>query len=260
MRYQGEEKYSDSSNLQRFAADLHVHTALSPCADDSCTPPNIISAAVRHGIDIIAVTDHNSAENVESMSICAEEPGIKILPGIEVTTKEEVHIVCLFNKIEHALTLQDVIYSSLPDGRNNPDYFGRQLVVNERGETIQENEKMLIGASGISVEDLVEIVHNMDGLAIAAHIDRQAYSLISNLGMVPPDSSLDALEISSGTTRDEAVARFPGIEIFPLVTGSDAHLPEHVGSGPTLFLIEHRIISEIKMALNGIAGREYLIQ
>ncbi|MFA6449352.1 MAG: PHP domain-containing protein [bacterium] len=246
--------------LTKFFADLHVHTALSPCADSSCTPPNIVSAALERGLRIIAVTDHNSAENVEAMSRCGMRRGLTVIPGMELTTQEEVHVVCLLGGVESALELQDAIYKLLPDEQNSPDLFGPQTIVDEDGNAIGECGRLLLGAARISLEDAVRLVHGLNGLAIAAHVDRPSYSVIANLGMVPEDAELDALEISAALTREPAISKFPGIERFPIVTGSDAHSPDRIGEAPTLFLLKSAELGEMRMALRGECGREYLIQ
>lgn len=246
--------------LEKFFADLHVHTALSPCAEPSATPPNIISSAIERGMHMIAVTDHNSAENVEAMIRCGKRHGLKVIPGMEVTTAEEVHLVCLFGSAECALEMQKAVYASLPPGENLAEFFGRQSVMDEDGNETAECRKLLMGASGLPLDEVVRKVHELDGLVFAAHVDRPSFSVIANLGMVPPGANFDALEISAAVTSEEALAKFPQIAGWPLVTGSDAHVPEQIGSGPTLFLIEKLSIEEIRMALRGINERESLIQ
>jgi 3',5'-nucleoside bisphosphate phosphatase len=250
----------DEDNLLQFAADLHVHTALSPCADVLCTPPNIVNAALERGMSIIAVTDHNSAENVEAMARCGRRHGLKVIPGMEVTTQEEVHVICLFSGVAPAMELQQIVYGVLPEGANQPDYFGRQVVMDEEGNPRTECERLLMASAHITLEDLVHIVHKLDGLAIAAHVDRPSFSVLANLGWIPDDAGFDALEVSGALTRDEAVKKFPGIEPWPLVTSSDAHLPDNVGASFTLFLMREMELGEIRMALKGTGGREFLIQ
>jgi len=246
--------------LLKFFADLHVHTALSPCAGDSATPPKIVASAIENGMQMIAVTDHNSAENVEAVVACGRLHGLKVIPGMEVASREEVHLVCLLRSVAKALELQEIVYAALPGGRNRPDAFGRQLVMDRDGNTTGECLRLLMGAADLSLEEIVDAVHRLEGLVIAAHIDRPSFSVIANLGMVPPGAHLDALEISASLTREEAVARFPFIERFPLVTASDAHFPQEIGSSPTLFLLERMDLDEIAMAFQGRGEREYLIQ
>jgi PHP family Zn ribbon phosphoesterase len=244
----------------KFFADLHVHTALSPCAGDSATPPNIVASAIENGMQMIAVTDHNSAENVAAVVACGKLHGLKVIPGIEVASREEVHLVCLLNSVEKALELQQIVYAALPGGQNRPDAFGRQLVMDGDGNTKGECLRLLMGAADLSLEEIIGATHRLEGLVIAAHIDRPSFSVIANLGMVPPGAQFDALEISASLTRDGAVAKFPFIERFPLVTASDAHIPQEIGSSPTLFLLEKMDLDEVRMALQGRGGREYLIQ
>ncbi len=246
--------------LLKFFADLHVHTALSPCAGDSATPPNIVASAIENGMQMIAVTDHNSAENVEAVVACGRLHGLKVIPGMEVASREEVHLVCLLRSVADARELQEIVYAALPRGQNRPDAFGRQLVMDRDGNTTGECLRLLMGAADLSLEEIICAVHRLGGLVIAAHIDRPSFSVIAHLGMVPPDAGFDALEISGLVTRDEAVARFPFIAGFPLVTASDAHLPQAIGSCPTLFLLERMDLDEIAMALQGRGEREYLIQ
>jgi PHP family Zn ribbon phosphoesterase len=246
--------------LYKFFADLHVHTALSPCAGNSATPPGIVASAIENGMQMIAVTDHNSAENVEAVVRCGKVHGLKVIPGMEIASREEVHLVCLLGSVENALELQQIVYAALPDKQNRPDTFGRQLVMDRDGNIQGECMRLLMGAADLSLDDIIREVHRFEGLVIAAHVDRPSFSVIANLGMVPPGAQFDALEISASLTRDDAIARFPSIAGFPVITGSDAHSPQEIGSSPTLFLLEKMDLDEMRMALQGRGGREYLIQ
>ncbi len=246
--------------LYKFFADLHVHTALSPCAGDSATPPNIVASAIENGMQMIAVTDHNSAENVGAVVKCGKLHGLKVIPGMEVASREEAHMLCLLNTVESALELQQIVYAALPNEPNRPDYFGKQLVMDGEGTVTGECMRLLMGAADLSIDAIMREVHRLGGLAIAAHVDRPSFSIIANLGMVPPGAELDAVEISAMLTKDEAIARFPSIEGFPVIAGSDAHLPQAIGSNPTLFLLEKMDLEDIRLAFQERGGREYLIQ
>ncbi len=246
--------------LVKFFADLHVHTALSPCAADSATPPNIVASAIEKGMQMIAVTDHNSAENVGAVMTCGELHGLKVIPGMEVASREEVHLLCLLNSAENALELQQIVYAALPDEPNRPDHFGRQLVMDGEGIVTGECTRLLMDAADLPLEAIIREVHRLGGLAIAAHVDRPSFSVIANLGMVPPDAQFDAVEISATLTKDAAVARFPSIAGFPVITASDAHVPQAIGGNPTLFLLEKMDLEDIRLAFQGKGGREYLIQ
>jgi hypothetical protein len=249
-----------TEELERIAADLHTHTALSPCAEERATPPAIVKAALERGLGLIAVTDHNTAGNAEAVVRCGERYGLKVLPGIEVMTREEAHVVCLFDDVESALKLEDAIAAALPAFQNDAALFGRQVLMNEHGEETGEIERMLQMASDISVERLAELARGLGGLVVAAHIDRPANSVVSNLGFIPERARFDALEITANTGKDEAAKKFPGAEGYPLIRSSDAHAPEQVGISFTLFLIARPTTAEIRLALWGECGREYLVE
>ncbi|MBN2246750.1 MAG: PHP domain-containing protein [Candidatus Aminicenantes bacterium] len=241
--------------LKSLKADLHIHTCLSPCGDLKMSPANIAEKANIQNIDILGICDHNSAENVPAVMQAASRYKITVLPGLEVTSQEEIHILALFDELLFALKMQEVIYNNLP-GENDEDAFGIQVVVNEAGEVLDFNKRLLIGASTLSVNEVVETIHNLNGLAIAAHIDRESFSLISQLGFIPPDLDLDALEISWRMDTQEAMERFrPDVSI---TRSSDAHFPEEIGRATTTFLIEQATTKEIKKALFGQEGRKLI--
>ncbi len=241
--------------LKSLKADLHIHTCLSPCGDLKMSPANIAEKANLQNINILGICDHNSAENVPAVMQAASRYKITVLPGLEVTSQEEIHILALFDELLFALKLQEMIYNNLP-GDNDEDAFGIQVVVNEAGEVLDFNKRLLIGASTLSVNEVVELIHSLNGLAIAAHIDRESFSLISQLGFIPPDLDLDAVEISWRMDTQEAMERFhPDVSI---TRSSDAHFPEEIGRATTTFLIEQATTKEIKKALFGQEGRKLI--
>jgi hypothetical protein len=241
--------------LKTYKADLHVHTCLSPCADLKMSPRAIAERAKTKEIDILGICDHNSAENVPALIKAAGKFKIFVLPGMEITSQEEVHILAFFDKPEPAFKLQDIIYQNLP-GENDEETFGMQVVVNENGEVLRFNNKLLIGASTLSVEEIVDTIHSLDGLAIAAHIDREGFSLVGQLGFIPPDLDLDALEISPHISLPEAREKFNSS--LPLTCASDAHFLEDIGTGMSSFYIQEASTTEIKKALLNEEGRKIL--
>jgi len=241
--------------LKMFKTDLHVHTCLSPCADLKMSPTTIALKAKESSIDILGICDHNSAENVPAVMQAAAEYDIRVLPGIEVTSLEEVHILALFNNLESALRLQERIYQNLP-GENDEEAFGMQVVVNRNNEVLHFNKKLLIGASTISLENVIRLIHELNGIAIASHIDRESYSLLGQLGFIPDDLELDALEISSRLSHRTALSRFK--YPIPIIQSSDAHFPEEIGRSYTRFHMEERTTKEIKMAFQNKEGRKIL--
>jgi len=237
--------------VRELLADLHIHTCLSPCAEREMSPPAVVREARQRGLHLIAICDHNSAENVEAASRAAEDTGLTVIGGMEISTREEVHVLGLF-KDDHALeSAQEVVYENL-SGENDPEIFGEQLVMNERGEVVRHNSRLLIGATDLTLEEVLRAIHRLGGMAIAAHVDRPSFSIISQLGFIPPGLRLDGVEVCSDTLpvlpKDLAVVR-----------SSDAHRPEEIGSRYTRFLLERPMASEIEMALRRIEGRRILI-
>jgi len=234
----------------KLRADLHIHTCLSPCADRDMSPPAVVRWGRKRGLHVIAVCDHNSAENVEAAIRAAEGAGLAVIGGMEITSREEVHVLGLFKDDRALQSAQEVVYENLR-GENVPETFGEQLVMNERGEVVRHNSRLLIGATALSLEEVVQTVHRLGGLAIAAHVDRPRFSLISQLGFVPAGLGLDGVEVCS----DEPPA-VP--EDLAVIRSSDAHRPEEIGCRYTRFLVERPTASEIGMALHRMDGRRVL--
>ncbi|MEK6528723.1 MAG: PHP domain-containing protein [Nitrospirota bacterium] len=242
--------------LKRFIADLHIHTCLSPCADLGMTPSTIVKTASEKRLDIIAITDHNSAENVLAAKKTGENTGITVLAGMEITSSEEAHILALFDDAENAIKLQDVVYKNLMPGENNARRFGDQIVVNEKDEVLSFNNRLLIGATTLTAYDILNTIHSLKGISIASHIDREAFSIISQLGFIPEDLKFDALEVSPRIDRKKAEHLFVDYRPFPLVSFSDAHDLNNIGKQTTSFFMHEPTISEMISALKNIDGRK----
>ncbi len=243
--------------LRKFKADLHIHTCLSPCGDMEMTPKKIVEKAISKGLDVIGICDHNSSENVIAVKKAGEKNNLKVLGGMEVTSKEEVHILALFDEDKNLSELQKIVYKNLP-GVNDEEHFGYQLVVDEQDEIIDLNKKLLIGATDLTVDRIVELIHSLNGLAIASHVDRERFSLIGQLGFVPEGLELDSLELSPRYMSGKEKLEFPMALGFPLVTFSDAHLPDDIGKTSTTFLLNDITVIELKKALKNQDGRSIL--
>ena len=163
---------------------MHIHSCLSPCGDWEMSPKRIVQQSLEVGLDLIAICDHNTAENVGVAMCEGEKQGVHVLPGMEVCSKEEVHILALFEKLAQALEMQEYVYANLP-GENNPDVFGCQVVANENDEVLGENPRLLIGATRLGLHGIVEKIHLLGGLSLCSHVDRPAYGVINQLGFIP---------------------------------------------------------------------------
>ena len=177
-----------------YFADLHIHSCLSPCGDDDMTPCNIAGMAKIKGLDIIAVCDHNTARNLPAVQRVCEAYGLLLLPGMEITTKEEVHLLGYFPTVETALAFGEMLRAHLPKKKNNPRFFGRQLVMNEDDEIIDEEDALLIGATDLSLKTAAELVAEYGGVPVPAHINRGSNGLLINLGLMPDEPFYTTVE------------------------------------------------------------------
>jgi len=240
--------------MRFFLADLHLHTVLSACAEVEMLPELIVEQAQGLGLNIIAVTDHNSAENVAAVVNAAAGTGITVLPGMELQTREEAHLVCLFDTLEQVARWQEEVYAHLPPLKNDESAFGMQVVLDADGEIAGTNERLLLASTSFSVEQVVQRVHELSGLCIPAHVDRPAYSIIANLGFIPPDLEIEGVEISSLVGPKEARERFPQLERYSLIANGDAHRLSEMSKRTTLKMAEPTV-AEIALALAGAGDR-----
>jgi hypothetical protein len=207
----------------KYALDLHIHSALSPCCQNEMTPNNIVNMAILKGLDIIAVTDHNSAENLAAVQECARGTGLLVVPGMEIMTAEEVHLICLFPDVKSALSVQAEVYRALPPIDNREDIFGQQLVMDENDNITGVVDRLLISAANLMLEEAAEIVEGVGGVVIPAHIDRESYSILSNLGIIPVKPVFKFLEISKECNPYEYRMSRPMLDGYRLLRSSDAH-------------------------------------
>lgn len=243
--------------LKEVNMDLHIHTCLSPCADNGMLPAVITLRARQAGLHAIGICDHNTAQNVSAVQAAGRREAVAVLGGMEVTTAEEIHILALFDELPPLATLQGLIHEHLP-GNNDEQAFGEQIIVNEQGRETGREGRLLIGASDLKLGELVSMIRDLGGLAIASHIDRPSYSIIGQLGFIPAGLSLNALELSPRHWDDLDRERHG----LPLVSFSDAHAPEEIGRAYTGFRVAGASVAELKKALRsqegrGITGRRF---
>lgn len=246
--------------MNKYRADLHIHTVLSPCGDLEMSPANIIAKALEKGLDIIGITDHNSTRHCKLMRELAEAAGIYVLMGAEVTTREEVHCLTFFENDDQLSEFQAYLEKHLPLIPNNVEKFGYQVVVDADEQIIDEIEFLLISALDQSIEQVEKKVHSLGGIFIPAHIDRPSYSIISQLGFIPDDLLIDGIEISANCKIQSVIPFLGKQNERTIIRNSDAHYLENIGKAFSVFEMEHRTYSEVILALYGTLGRKVTIE
>jgi PHP family Zn ribbon phosphoesterase len=240
-------------------ADLHLHTVLSPCAEVEMIPPLIVRRARELGLELLAVTDHNSMLNAAAVQEAAAGTGLTVLPGMEVMSREEVHLVCLFDSLEQAVAWQGQVLAALPLGENNEEFFGAQYVVDAAGEYVATETRLLSAATALSVEEVVSGVRTLGGIVLAAHVDRPWTSLIANLGFVPPGLAIAGMDLSRNADVQAVERRLPQTVGWGKVVSGDAHrLDEMIAR--TMVKVQEPTVAELALALAGRDGRRVEIE
>lgn len=240
--------------IKKYKADFHVHTVLSPCGDLDMSPIKLVEQAKKVGLDILGITDHNSTKHALLTQKIAARENIFVLCGAEITTKEEVHVLCFMPDSKSLSLLQEYIDTYLIKVENNVKLFGEQLVVNEDEEILAEEDYLLINAIDQNINQISEFVHLHQGIFIPAHIDRPAFSLLGQLGFIPPDLICDAFELWK-TDSKKITTQFPYIKNSSFIRSSDAHFINDIGIKSTEFYLMERSFDEIKLALNQQSSR-----
>lgn len=208
--------------------DLHMHSCLSPCGSPDMTPNNIYNMSLIKELDMIALTDHNSAKNCPALMKLSEGGDLVVIPGMELNTEEEIHVVCLFPALENAMDFDRYVGDRLLDIQNDPDIFGEQVIMDEQDRPVGVEKKLLINATSISISDTPALVAGFGGICYPAHIDRSSNSILSNLGFVPPECKFRTMEVKN---PDGFFAKEENLlykEEYYIVTSSDAHYLEDI--------------------------------
>lgn len=233
----------------RLSYDLHMHSCLSPCGSDDMLPSNIVGMASLLELDVIAVTDHNSCRNCPAVMKHAENSGIIAIPGMELTTSEEVHVLCLFEKLDDALAFDEYVISRLPPFPNNEEIFGKQQIVNENDEVTGTMPNLLINATEIGFDEVFTSVEKYHGIMIPAHIDKSTTSLLANLGFIPPDSQFTCVEVKHTGFLDRLLSQHPYLQGCNIISDSDAHYLEHINEPKNFINTESKNTYDILKAL-----------
>ena len=247
--------FEDGYRVRWYKADLHIHTVLSPCADLSMGPKNIIDKSLEHGLEVIAITDHNSCDNVKAILDAAKKTTLTVIPGMEVYTREEAHLICLFSSLQADLQFQKLIHAHLPEGQNDPDWFGPQYIVDANENILEECPRLLALATDLNAKDVLDAVERLGGIAYPAHIDRKANSLLRALGFIPNNWPIYAVEISKTLIDASIEHRFLKNTPYTVIRSSDAHFIEHLGEKHTFFKLEKPTFDELCLAIKKEGGR-----
>lgn len=209
--------------MSRYFCDLHIHSCLSPCGDDEMTPANIAGMAVINGLNIVALTDHNSSKNCPAFFKQAKALGLIPVAGMELTTAEDIHVVCLFRELEDAMEFDEFIDGKRIKIRNKPDIFGHQHIRDENDEICGEVDDLLLNAAVLSLEEAFAEVKKRGGVCYPAHIDRQSNGIIAALGTFPEEPAYTAYELNDAESDEEYREKFPIIKGLSRAVSSDAH-------------------------------------
>lgn len=230
--------------------DLHLHSCLSPCGDDDMTPANIVGMASIKGLDVIALTDHNSCRNCPAAMIHGKNYGVTVIPGMELCTAEEVHMICLFAELDRALAFDAYVYEHLLPVKNKEKIFGKQQIMNEDDEVTGTIENLLINATDIPFDDVFALTEGYGGIAYPAHIDKTSTSLLSNLGFVPPDSTFTCAEVHDLKNLHKIQKEHPYFLNCNIISSSDAHYLEDIREPQYQLYAESRDLTDILKAVN----------
>ena len=226
--------------MKKLYYDLHIHSCLSPCGDDDNTPNNIAGMAKISGLDIVALTDHNTSKNCPAFFEAAKRYDIIPIPGMELTTSEDIHVVCLFENLDDAMRFDDYVDNNRVKIKNKPTIFGNQRVLNGMDEPVMEVEALLISATNISITDVSKIVASFGGVCYPAHIDRESNGIIAILGSLPSDTVFTFYELND-KTNIEKYSTLYGIDKESFVISSDAHYLADIKDRENYFEIEDRL-------------------
>ena len=221
--------------MSKLFYDLHIHSCLSPCGDADMTVNNIVNMSILTELDAIALTDHNTCKNCPAFFEAGKESGKVLIAGMELTTSEEIHVVCLFERLEDAMSFDEYVYERLPDIDNDPEIFGEQVLLDSEDNDVGRVRKLLINATSISIEDVAELSERFNFVAFPAHIDKQSFSILSSLGYIPEEYGFGAFEVKDPSKVEQLKSQHHALNGAVIVTDSDAHYLEHISERQNFF-------------------------
>lgn len=210
-------------NGQSLYYDFHIHSCLSPCGDGDMTPNNIINMAKLKGLDVIALTDHNACGNCGALMQVAKREGLLVIPGMELCTSEDIHVVCLFNTLDGALDFEREVRANLKQIKNRPEIFGEQLFIDDMDNVTASEDTLLITATGIDVDSVLPLCRKFGGTAFPAHADKVSNGIIPILGAIPPEAGFESVELSAACDKEAFIKANPSLAGLNIFSDSDAH-------------------------------------
>ncbi|MFW6149628.1 MAG: PHP domain-containing protein [Atribacterota bacterium] len=221
--------YTSCWRIILLKIDLHIHSSLSACGADEMSPFFILKQALEKGLNIISITDHNTIEHSLLACKISQKENIKVIPGTELTTREEVHLLAYFDEVSALIELDKLVNRLLPKIDNKPEFFGYQVLYDQHGDIFDLDNKLRQTAINIGLEQLVEEIHRLNGLAIPAHVDKNRFSLLRQLGFIDEKSAFDAVEVSKYKWNKNKYQLGDTLFGFPVICGSDSHYPDDIG-------------------------------
>jgi len=236
----------------KISYDFHIHSCLSPCGDSDMIPSNIVGMATVKQLDAIAVTDHNSCKNCPAVMKLAKAYGVVAVPGMELTTAEEVHVLCLFRTLEGAMDFDSYVGKKLMPFLNDVEIFGSQHIYNENDVIIGTEPYLLINATEIGFDSVYELAESYGGIMIPAHIDKSTNSLLANLGFIPPDSRFTCAEVKRTGLLSRLIEKNPYLDKCRIITNSDAHYLCDINEPDNFLEVQSKTVEDI---IDALAGR-----
>lgn len=237
------------------AYDFHIHSCLSPCGDDDMTPNNLVNMAALSGCEVIAITDHNTCKNAPAVMKAGESVGLLVVPGMELCTAEEAHVVCLFETLEGAMEFDSYIYKNMPHIPNKADIFGEQRLLNAEDELVAIEENLLLVSSFIGVNQVSALAKKYGGVAFPAHVDRDSYSVIASLGSIPEEADFATAEVTRGCDLEQWKKQHPELGHMRILRDSDSHYLETLTGEPErIHLPEKSIRAVVDTIRQGVSN------
>lgn len=236
----------------KYAVDLHIHTCLSPCADNDMTPNNIVNMSMLKGLDIIAITDHNAAGNCASTMEVASDGKLLVIPGMELCTAEEIHLVCYFPDVIRANHFQNIVFDHLLPVSNREDVFGKQIYMNSQDQETGTEDRFLIGACMLGTSEAIDLVRSLGGAVIPAHVDRDSFSMLNTLGSIPEEYRLRYLEISKDCCLESFLQDKEDLARHEFIRSSDAHYLQDILERESWLELEEKSVACLLDKVNNV--------